>query len=321
MFHHEPNRPSKASPAWISLQPPAKILEEADAAMTTLTLSDGAKINLTISGEGRPVVFVHGWAMHGGMFEPQHDALSKNYQVISFDLRGHRHSASHDAAATVERLGADLVEIFEQLNLQEAVCVGWSMGAMVAWEAMTQEIFARRVSGLVIIDMSPRISNDASWQLGLSDGRRPLAALRAAQAMRQDWPAMVHQFVPRIFSPNRKTNHGVHIAEMIEEANALNAETMADLWESMAVQDFRKTIRLLNIPTLVIYGEQSQLYPEATSQFVASEIPNCEIASFPNSGHAPHLEEPDRFNERLITFIEKLSSKTISNTPFIVAAH
>ncbi len=288
--------------------------------MTVLTLSDGTQIDLRISGEGTPVVFIHGWAMHGGLFELQRHVFSRSQTVITFDLRGHGQTASSvGPAPTIERLGADLVEIFEQLELENAVCVGWSMGAMVAWEALTHETFAKHIGGLVVIDMSPRLTNDSSWRLGLADGRGAQSTIRAAEAMRRDWQTMVKEFVPRIFASGSAARHGAIMAEMLKDAATLSGETMAGLWESMAVQDYRRMIGRVKTPTLVMHGEKSQLYSKATSAFIACAAQNAELASFHDSGHAPHLEEPTKFNDRLKKFISSIERKPIENAPYIAA--
>lgn len=288
--------------------------------MTALTLSDGAKISVNIEGEGRPIVFVHGWSTRGNAFRAQSEAFAKSHQVVTLDLRGHGQSLGFPTPPTIEGLGADLLEIFEQLNLQDAVCVGWSMGAMVLWEAIARDSFAKRLSGLVIVDMSPRITNDASWVLGLADGRGPQATIRAADAMRRDWPAMVHQFVPRIFAPTGVKRLGELIGAMVNDACALDPNIMAGLWESMAVQDFRKLIGKIETPTLVMHGVQSQLYSKATSAFIVASSRNAALSSFQRSGHAPHLEEPDEFNRRLKLFIDQIDKQSVLTKPHIAAA-
>ncbi|MEO1252874.1 MAG: alpha/beta hydrolase [Pseudomonadota bacterium] len=272
----------------------------------TLTLKDGTEIALERSGAGRPIVFIHGWAMRGRCFEQQQADLQGQFQIVSFDLRGHGGSKSCASPPTIEQLGADVIEVFEQLDLSDAVCVGWSMGAMVAWEALSRRDFASRVAGLVCIDMSPRITNDASWKLGLADGRRPGAALRAIEEMRSDWRRMTERFVPRIFAPENIDRLQSLIDEISDDTRHLDGAVMADLWESMAVQDFRKTLPHMTTPMRAIHGANSQLYPTATGEFIAAEAPHAELSIFEKSGHSPHLEEPERFAAELQNFIQRL---------------
>lgn len=288
--------------------------------MTELTLRDGATTQATISGAGRPVIFLHGWAMHGGYFDAQRRGLSEEFKVISYDMRAHGRSQSAGGQPTIEQLAADLAEIVGQLDLSDAILVGWSMGAMVAWRAMADERFARRIGGLAVIDMSPRISNDASWNLGLSDGRRPLAAIKAVETMRENWPAMVKRFAPRIFAAGSEEKNRTIIKKMMRDAERLDPLMMASLWESMAVQDFRTTLRMIKTPMLVICGEKSQLYSPQTSEYVAKQAGCGTLERFADCGHAPHIEAPEDFNRRLVRFIEEISSGARERSSSIAAA-
>lgn len=284
-----------------------------------LTMSDGAKIQATISGAGRPLVFVHGWAMNGDLFNSQRRILDDRFQVVTFDLRGHGRSVASEPP-TIEMLGRDLITLFDRLDLDDALLIGWSMGAMVAWEALSDKAFARRVAGLAVLDMSPRISNDATWSLGLSDGRRPLSTVKAVEAMIADWPGMVRKFVPRIFAADVSLSLHPLIARITDETIGQSAEVMAGLWESMAVQDFRKAIGEIATPMLVAYGAKSQLYKPATARFIAGKAPAAEIAAFRNSGHAPHLEEPEEFEMALLRFIERLERANGNHAPSVATA-
>jgi pimeloyl-ACP methyl ester carboxylesterase len=259
--------------------------------------------------------------MNGDLFERQRRNLCDKYCVLTYDLRGHGGSAARDGRApTIEQLGADLAEIFEQLRFEDAICVGWSIGAMAVWEAMAQRTFAARVAGLVVIDMSPRITNDASWSLGLSDGRGLQSIISAAQAMRNDWPAIVRQFVPSVFAPGANEALKPLIESIVTEAEKLDPEAMAGLWESMAVQDFRKAVASVSAPMLIARGALSQLYAAATSEFLARASANAEVAVFAKSGHAPHIEEPDAFNQRLRQFIASVSTGTMNRASSLMAA-
>lgn len=270
-----------------------------------LTLRDGLAVDLRLSGRGRPIVFVHGWAMNGRLFDSVRRALDPNAAVLSYDLRAHG-DLRDCPAPTIEKLGKDLAEIVDAMQLDGAVLVGWSMGAMIVWDAMSEPKIADRVAGVVSIDMSPRITNDRDWTLGLADGRRPESTLKALDDMRNDWSGVTERFVPRIFAPENVERLRPLIASITAEAGALNGAAMADLWESMAVQDFRRTLRQIETPMLAMHGADSPLYPVATGRFIARTAPNAELSVFQKSGHAPHLEEPERFAATLIGFIHRL---------------
>lgn len=272
---------------------------KAQRPMTWVSLKDGARLRVRISGAGTPILFVHGWAMNGALFADAADLLEDGFTTICVDLRGHGES-SRSGDATIAQLGADIAEIAEGLALRDLVVCGWSMGAMALWAAASDARFQRRVAGYVIIDMSPRLPNDGAWALGLADGRDLDATIGAAAAMRRDWEASVRRFAPRILAEG--ANEPVLQKRLEEAALAQDANIMAALWESMARQDFRARLRTLAAPTLAIFGERSQLYREASSRFIARECPMGRAIGFRHSGHAPHLEEPQRFASVLREF-------------------
>ncbi len=260
--------------------------------MVWVTLKDGARLKVRSRGGPKHILFVHGWAMHGGLFDGVANLLPETLGAHSIDLRGHGDS-SRQGPATVEQLGADLVEAAEILGLQNIVAVGWSMGAMALWAAAADARFQRRIAGYVIVDMSPRLPNDGDWRLGLADGRALDATLDAARAMRADWPAAVARFAPRILAAG--VEQKLLAARLAAAALHQDADFMAALWESMARQDFRARLKTIAAPTLAIFGARSQLYAEGSSRFLARECPMGSAIGFENSGHAPHLEEPQRF--------------------------
>src|SRR3546814_15900921 len=79
-------------------------------------------------------------------------------------------------APTIEQLAADVSGLAQSLDLQDAIGVGWSLGASVLWHVLTGPA-AHRFAGSVVVDMTPRVMNDAPWRLGLSkeacEARRP----------------------------------------------------------------------------------------------------------------------------------------------------
>jgi len=277
--------------------------------MGAVELSDGGRIAFEDTGTGRPVVLVHGWATHGGFFEPQRTGLAHCCRVITLDLRGHGESDAPADAASILQLARDVGELFEKLDLTDVLAVGWSMGAMVLWEALDQHI-GDRVAGLVVEDMSPRIVNDAHWRLGLSDGHHAAQLPAVLESMTRDWRSHCAQFVPRLFARGLDDERRDLMRWTLAQVTENDPHTMARLWRSMADQDFRPVLGRIKAPTLVLHGRLSQLYSEETSAAIVAAMPNAARLGLDRSGHAPHLEEPDEFNRILEAFSEQLGGRT-----------
>lgn len=259
-------------------------------------------------GSGRPLVLLHGWGMRGAVFKAQVDALCGRFRVIVPDLRGHGDSSRLEAGQGLETLVDDVAELLASMNLSNAILVGWSMGAMVAWGVM-HGTEARRISGLVTIDMVPRLLNDDSWKFGLRLGNDASVFAKAVHRMRSDWRGFAKVFVPRIFASGKTDSNKQAIDRMVATVQSGHGDSMAGLWTSMAEQDFCSQLAEIKVPVLVTYGKLSQLYCEAASEWLAAVLPNARRVGFANSGHAPHLEEPDLFNREIEIFIDEIESR------------
>ncbi|MFZ5608266.1 MAG: alpha/beta fold hydrolase [Pseudomonadota bacterium] len=273
--------------------------------MHELRLKGGGRLAYREVGRGRPLIFLHGWAMGGAAFEPQIDGLARRFRLIVPDLRGHGASSPLGDGEGVEALADDIAQLMAQRDLKDALCCGWSMGAMVAW-ALLQRHGEARFAGLVVIDMTPRIANEAGWDLGMIGGHDREAARRATLNMRRGWRTYCPIFVPRIFAAAGKPDADL-VARVTQLAQGNDVASMAGLWQSMVAQDFRAFLAKLSLPTLIVHGARSQLYDAATARWLAARLPHASLACFSRSGHAPHLEEPHRFNRVVGAFADALA--------------
>lgn len=269
--------------------------------MAELQLQGGGALEYDDRGRGTPVVFVHGWSMCRDCFQPQLVALSDTFRVIVPDLRAHGNSSPLPPGAGIDTLAVDLGQLLSALDLRGSIVVGWSMGAMVTWAtALGPE--ARRIAGIVSVDMVPRLLNDTDWNHGLREGRDASAFAAQHKRMRDNWPEYVRRFVPKIFARARLAEFRIVIARITAKALDNDSMSMAALWRSMADADFRSALRSLRVPTLIIQGGSSELYDVAAGEWMANAIPDAQLAVFGQSGHAPHLEEPERFNDAIRIF-------------------
>ena len=274
--------------------------------MRQFTASDGARIAYRDEGEGRPLVLLHGLLAHGGFFRNQ-SPLAANHRLIAIDLRGHGQSPADGKPPSVERIAADVGELVAGLDLKEAIGVGWSLGATVLWHVLGGPE-ADRFAGAVIVDMTARVLNDDLWDLGLT----PEACAARTAAIRDDFVAFAENAGQAIFAqPVRPELQA--LADWSSAEFALNdPASMAAVWASLLDQDMRGSLGGIRQPTLIVHGGQSQLYTAATAAHLAETLPQARISRFANSGHAPHLEEPEAFNALVSDFVGRLSRADLS---------
>jgi pimeloyl-[acyl-carrier protein] methyl ester esterase len=269
-----------------------------------LRLGDGDHLAYTDVGTGRPLLLLHGWAMRGDLFASQAHGLAAHFRVIAPDLRGHGDSSKLRAGQDLTTLGGDLEMLVRHLELDGAILCGWSMGAMVAWDHLVRHGGAG-IAGLVVVDMAPLITNEPGWDLGLRDGRTAAEAARMTAGMRSDWDRFCRGFVPRIFAG--EAPEPASSAQALSAAQVADVESMVQLWSSMIRTDFREALQAIDLPTLIVTGARSQLYAAATGEWLEAHMRRASRAVLEQSGHAPHLEEPERFNQLIQQFSERLA--------------
>ncbi|MEM9300707.1 MAG: alpha/beta hydrolase [Pseudomonadota bacterium] len=267
--------------------------------MKTMRLSDGGELAYRESGSGQPLLVIHGWGLSGAAFSAQLRTLGNDFRVIVPDLRGHGQSSDYQPGG-FGRLADDLAELIDGLAAGPAVVVGWSLGALVAWDLALRH-GAARTAGVLSVDMVPRLLNDDRWPHGLREGAGRAAFVRSMGRMRSSWSDFTRVFVPKILAAD-----GPRDAEMlgwlygIAEAN--RGSSMAEIWGDMVEQDICATLPAIDAPCLHIYGERSQLYQPAAATWLAEHVPGLQVIAFEESGHAPHLEEPHRFDRTITEF-------------------
>lgn len=268
--------------------------------MEHFTAPDGARIAYRDEGDGRPLVLLHGLMAHSGFFGAQAD-LARDFRLISVDLRGHG-ASSAAGGSTVEQLAGDVSGIVEALDLQDAVGVGWSLGASVLWQVLDGPAGAR-FAGAVVVDMTARVMNSGDWDLGLS----PEACDARTAAIAGDFETFATAAGQAIFAqPIREALRGRADWASFEFARN-DPAAIGSLWASLVRQDFRLLLARIRQPTLIIHGAHSQLYGGATARHLACVLPDAELIEFEASGHAPQIEEPDRFNDTIRAFAASLS--------------
>ncbi len=272
--------------------------------MLHFTASDGAQIayrDTGSAGDGRtPLVLLHGLMAHGGFFREQ-APLADDFRLVTIDLRGHGGSPAPGGKASVERIAADIAGLVDALDLRGAIGVGWSLGATVLWHVLAGPA-ASRFAGAVVIDMTARVRNGDAWDLGLS----PEACEARSQAIRDDFDSFARNAGSAIFAEPVPEN----LRDLADWAGAEFAcsdpAAIASVWASLVRQDVRALLSGITHPTLIIHGGRSRLYGDDTADHLVAALPAAEAVRFHNSGHAPHLEEPEAFNRTVKQFAARL---------------
>lgn len=254
------------------------------------------------AGQGRPLLLLHGWSVNGAAFDGQRALALAGFRVIAPDHAGHGLSRQR-AGTTVAALARDVAALVAHLGLADVVVAGWSMGAMVAWTLLRDQP-QLPLAAVGSIDMTPRMVTDQDWPHGLHGHYDMALARQMADRVRADWPRLAPSVASGLWAAGRPAQAAAaqRIAHMAQQCDAA---ALASLWEDMARQDFRDTLRTARLPLFHLYGEASRLYAPSVGIATRALQPAAGFSVMAGAGHSPHMEQAQAFNAALLALVRE----------------
>lgn len=251
----------------------------------TVAELNGFEIGFDVAGSGPAVVFTHGYQASRAMWEPQVDALSDAYTVVTWDLRGHGESGIPDDPSRYSQdlMLGDLEALIRRVDGAPAVLVGHSLGGFASLRFYLEH--PDLVRGLVLFGSGPGF-------------RDPEA--------RAKWNAMADRFAGGM------EKRGLELLQRagleVRTARHRSAQALAHAARGMlAQQDSRvmDAITSIAVPTLVVVGGDDAQFL-GSSQYLAKKIPGARLEIIEGCAHAANMERPDAFNAALRSFLDAL---------------
>jgi len=276
------------------------------------TLSDGVRaeyievepnvrLHITDAGEGRPIVLIHGWPLSDEMYEYQYnDLINAGFRVIGITLRGFGKSDKPYGPYDYDVHALDINKILIELEINNAVLCGFSMGGAIAIRYVSA-YYGAHVSKLVLAGAAaPSWTQREGFPYNL-----PLSAVDDLIALNNsDRPKLLADFA-KIFSAN-ETSLNEGIGSWLYGI-CLSASSYATAQSLIALRDtdLRSDLEKITIPTLIMHGKKDKICSFVLAKQMKNGIKDSHIISFENSGHSMFLEETRKFNAELIKFAEK----------------
>lgn len=249
------------------------------------------------AGAGEEVVlFVHGFPFSSAIWEAQLAEVPEGWRLLAPDLPGFGASPPLGGTLTMERIADALADFLEEQGVRRAVVCGLSMGGYVTLALWRRH--AGRVRALVLADT--RASADSEQARA---GRYESAARARASGVRVVADAML----PRLVCRETREERPEVAARLVEIMESASVEGVAGASEGMAERpDCTSLLPTIDVPTLVLVGEQDILTPPAESEQLAAGIPGAELRVIPGAGHVTCMEAPALFNAHLRDFLARL---------------
>lgn len=254
----------------------------------------GGTLSYVERGEGLPMVLVHGFPFDRRIWREQVEGVSSVARVIAIDLPGCGQSAAFPPGMEprMEDYADAVADLAKDLGISKMVLVGHSMGGYVAMAFARQ--YADMLAGLVLVTTRMGEDNKAAKQnrLSLAEDVRGRGAL-----------AVVVSMLSKLFAagtvgrdPGLSDRLRDIMLEQSSEGIIAALHAMANRPSSGDV------LKKLDVPTLVIAGDQDAIITPSTVRSMAKSIPGSTFVAMPNSGHIPMMENPDMFSEMLRVF-------------------
>lgn len=278
--------------------------------MEHFTRPDGTEIHYISLGEGdTTLVFLHGWTASVREWLPFASELSENHRVVSWDARGHGgHEYADDAEISLPAMADDLQAMLEHLEISDAVLVGHSMGALTSWEYLRRHGDSR-LRGLCIVDQSPKLVTDEQWSHGVYSDFTSDTNQTFLQRLSENFAEGVLELIA--FGKNQRSRENYEqnsrgFQQMRAYLQKQPGALLTRCWDSITQQDYREVVSNIKLPTLLIYGDESQFYSAELQQWITAQIKGSALHVYENSDHSPHLWHKERFIYDLNRFIEAL---------------
>lgn len=259
---------------------------------------NGFSMAFSDTGEGLPLVLVHGYPLSQRMWEPQVKELSNRWRVIAVDLRGHGESEPVSTGYSMDQFADDIAGLLEVLKIdQKIVICGLSMGGYVAL-AFMRKYFAK-AAGLVLA--ATRAGND-------SEQGRAGRDQAAEKARTEGIEAVVDGMLPKMLTSEHFENKPEMVSKARSIMTSISLEGMVgDLMAMKERIDSRPMLDTITVPTLILHGVDDQLIPPQEAKDLQSAIRGSQLQLIPNAGHLLNLEQHAAFNASMSGFLSGLN--------------
>lgn len=248
-------------------------------------------IHYTESGQGTPLLLLHGLGGSHEIWLPVIPELAKSHRVVAADHRGHGASAKPRGSYSIRLFAEDWLALMGALGIDRAHILGLSMGGAIAMRLGAEH--SERVRSLALVD---------TWAFPHPDFlallRQRLEALGTG-----DLAAYAEAAIPQLYSSEFVRANPKALADYRARVTSLDLGTLRSSVQACIDHDMQGRLQTIKAPTLVLVGSEDRLLPPFHSEYLQRSIPGARLSVIKGSGHFPHLERPREFLQALTEFL------------------
>ena len=256
------------------------------------------RLHVETSGNGPALALLHGWGLHGGIWQSIRGALARHFTLHIIDLPGHGYS-KHIEAASLAGMGHAVVESLpERFHL-----CGWSLGGQVAMHVAAYS--PARVEKLVLVSSTPSFIQRADWAPAMAPGVLEDFAAR----LKTDYRKTLLNFLRlQVLKDPHADAHALSLfhdlCEMLFARGEPHPAALSDGLSILRDSDLRDVVTRIDHAALVVHGDRDTLIPRLAGDWLAQNLVDAHYLPLQRCGHVPFLSHPARFVAAVIEFLE-----------------
>ncbi len=274
--------------------------------ITNKTATEQVDIFYEDYGSGQPVILIHGWPLSRKSWEQQvWKIVEEGYRCISYDRRGFGTSSAPWDSYDYSALASDLNAIIEELKLEDAIIVGFSMGGGEVVRYLTDYGSSKIAKAALVSSIIPLVKKKSDNPAGVPE--KDLEGI--IDALQEDRVGFLKEFSKGFY--NYKDNKGKRVSEAQLDYDftiASFASPRATIQTALAWMhtDFRPELKNVDVPTLIVHGDADATVPiETSAEQAAKGITNSTFEVIKGAPHGLNVTHPKELNDLLISFLKK----------------
>jgi len=258
------------------------------------------------TGEGPPLVFVHGGWMNGDAWEPQVSRFADEYQITTVDIRGHgKTGATEPDRYSIELFADDLEALLDQLAIDEPICCGSSLGSMVVQEFLSRHpdraagaVLSGAIQSMPPVDLPPVVKQAFS----------PRPALSTSLAMtgpKTTFRSMLGSIRSTTGKPWLSLSPEIR-AEAIDAVGEVSRTEFRKVFDALYRYE-PPALSHVETPTLVVHGDHDTPLVKQQGRSIATAMNDGTWVTIDRAGHLVNQDRPAAFNEASAMFFDRLA--------------
>jgi len=255
--------------------------------------SGDAEIYYEVHGSGPDILLIHPFPAHHGVWSPVAEMLSTRYRVILMDVRGLGDSTPAEGPATMERHAEDIRRLLDELKITKTVFAGNSIGGYIFFEFWRRH--RERISSVVLIDTKASADSDEARKTRLA---------AAEDVVKRGTEPFIDAQLPKLLGDSTHRNRPDKVAEAKRMMMKASAAGIAAVQQGMASRpDSNATLASIDVPTLVLCGEEDGLTPTLEMEMMHRSIRGSVFRRIAKAGHYSPFEQPEEVHRLLREFL------------------